>query len=853
MNQAAKLTPVMRQYLEMKSGHEDAVLFFRLGDFYEMFFEDAEKAARILDIALTSRNRDDEHPIPMCGVPYHSARPYIAKLLEAGVKVAICEQLELSRRGIARRAVTRVVTPGTALDEESLVPDRGNFLAAVCQLENRWAVAWADFSTGDVRVTDLPGLEAAEDELAGIAPAEILLDPVITQPTVERLAGAVPGCMVTRASAGADASTAPWTEFPAVCREALKTLLAYIEHTQGGSTAHLRPPIYEHADGYLRIDRASLRHLELVEAAEGGRKGSLLSAIDGSLTPMGRRLAREWVLRPLGSVAAIGRRLDAVEFFHESYPLREDLREVFRRIGDVERLAGRLGARTAGARDLVRLADWLESAVAIRERFTNEGDVPDLVRDAVGDLDPLESLRALVRRALVEDPPLAIGRGPTIRQGFHDEVDRLRAICSDGRGWMAELEAAERARTGISKLKIGYNKVFGYYIEVSRAAHDKVPADYERKQTVANAERYVTVELKRREVEVLGAEERLISLETHLLQNLVAEVAASLPAIARTAAAIATLDVICGLADRAVAGGYVRPQVHAGGDLEIVGGRHPVVESVLGSRFVPNDCKLSDREKLVMVITGPNMAGKSTYLRQVALITLLAHVGAFVPATSARIPLVDRIFTRIGASDNLARGQSTFMVEMTETAQILKSMSARSLVVLDEIGRGTSTFDGISIAWAVAEAMIRAGVKTLFATHYHELAGLAAEFPQAVNYSVAVRRYRGEIVFLYRVVEGATSGSYGIEVARLAGVPDQVIGNARRMLEKFETQPGPAAQRELQPSLFDGLRAAAPSGEAWQAQLAERLAATEVERMTPLEALNLLDALVRSARNRESC
>jgi DNA mismatch repair protein MutS len=840
----------MRQYLEMKSGHEDAVLFFRLGDFYEMFFEDAEKAAGILDIALTSRNRNDEHPIPMCGVPYHSARSYIAKLLEAGVKVAICEQLELSRRGIARRAVTRVVTPGTSLDEESLAPDRGNFLAAVVQGEGRWTIAWADFSTGEVRVTDVPHLEQAEDELAAIAPSELLLSPDLDAATADRLASTVPGCLMTRALPEAVSQASTAANVPVVCVPALMTLVSYIERTQGGAAAHLRAATYEPSDDYLRIDRASLQHLELVESAEGGRKGSLLGTIDGSITPMGRRLMREWLLRPLGSVSAIGRRLDAVDCLFDGFALRDDLRSSLAGIGDIERLAGRLGTRTADARDLIRLRDWLEQAGAVRTRLQKENDLPELLSAAAGDLDPLEDMRLSIRQTLVEDPPLAIGRGMTIRDGVDPEVDRLRAVSSDGRGWMAELEAAERARTGIAKLKIGYNKVFGYYIEVSRAAHDKVPADYERKQTVANAERYVTEDLKRREAEVLGAEDRLVALETHLLSGLVSRVASSLAAISRTATALATVDAICGLAERAVAAGYVRPEIHTGIDLEIVGGRHPVVESVLGSRFVPNDCRLSDRDRLVMVITGPNMAGKSTYLRQVALITLLAHVGTFVPATSARIPLVDRIFTRIGASDNLARGQSTFMVEMTETAQILKTMTPRSLVVLDEIGRGTSTFDGISIAWAVAEAMIRMGVKTLFATHYHELAGMAAEFPRAANFSVAVRRYRGEIVFLYRIVEGATSGSYGIEVARLAGVPEEVIANARRMLERFETDPSRAVRRELQSSLFD---AAPRAVEPWQGQLVQRLAATEVERLTPLEALNLLDALVRAARDQESC
>jgi len=844
-----KLTPVMQQYLEIKRQNEDALLFFRLGDFYEMFFDDAEKAARILDITLTSRNRNAEHPIPMCGVPYHSARPYIAKLLEAGVKVAVCEQVEVSSRGIARRQVARVITPGTSLDEESLAADRGNFIAAVVEAGSGWGLAWADFSTGDVRVTDVPSLTALEEELGAIGPSEIVVPAGGAQGTQATAARLLPGCMMTTAGAddGKDAKDVPGLESSAA-RDALALLRGYLRRTQGGRIEHLRDAVVYETSAYLGVDRSTRRNLELVEGTDGGRTGSLLSVVDRSVTAMGRRLAREWMLRPLADLDAIGERLDAVEYFVDQFELRSDLRAALTGIGDLERLTGRIGARVATPRDLVRLAASLDAVEALRQRFANAAP-PELIARTSGALVTPGDLSASIARALVDEPPIAVGRGPLIRPGYHEEIDRLRAIRTDGKGWIAAFEAGERERTGIPNLKVGYNKIFGYFIEISRARQSSVPQDYERKQTVANAERYVTDELKRREAELLGAEDRLATLESHLFDELVTEAARHLPVLTRTAAALAVLDVLGGWAETAHRAGHVRPQLGADGRLEIVDGRHPVVEDAIGSRFVPNDCRLSSEGPCVVVITGPNMAGKSTYLRQTALIALLAHCGAFVPAASARVPLLDRLFTRIGASDDLRRGQSTFMVEMTETAAILRSATDRSLVVLDEIGRGTSTFDGISIAWAVAEAMVARGVKTLFATHYHELAGLAGEHDRVANQSVAVRRYKGEIVFLYRVVAGAASGSFGIEVAKLAGVPDEVIEKARRMLAKFEAEPGPErTEREVQPSLFSVVPSRSKRASRAEALVGE-LAAVETDRLSPLDALNVLDRLVREARD----
>ena len=855
-----KLTPVMQQYLDMKRGHEDALLFFRLGDFYEMFFEDAERAAELLDLTLTTRNRNEENPIPMCGVPYHAAKGYISRLLDAGVKVAICEQIELPARGIARREVTRVVTPGTSLDEDTLAPDRGNFLAAVAPRGEAIGLAWAEFSTGDVRVTELPGEDTLTDELARVAPSEILV-PSTPGAVADAIRAVLPRVLlVARAPAGeaSRAATAAGSYLDAArdladaSRCALDLLVTYLDATQGGRLAHLRPAEAYDAGSFLVVDRATRRNLELVESVDGTRAGSLLSVVDRAVTAMGRRVVRDRLLRPLCDAAAIGQRLDAVEWLLERYDLRADLRDRLRTVGDLERLVGRVGTGTASPRDLFRVADALAAAAELKALLVGAGTAPAVIASACGAIEPLPELCALVRRAIVDEPPVQVGRGALIREGYDAEVDRLRGLRSDGKGWMMEFEASERRRTGIANLKIGYNKVFGYYIEVSRTGLARVPADYARKQTIANGERYVTEELKRRESDLLGAEERLAALESHLFSALVATAAKSLREMSATAAALAGLDASVSFAETAHVCGYARPEISRSGAIEIREGRHPVVESIIGQGFVPNDCRLGAGADTVMVITGPNMAGKSTYMRQVAIIVLLAHCGSFVPATSARIPLVDRIFTRIGASDRLAHGQSTFMVEMSETANILRSMTERSLVVLDEIGRGTSTYDGISIAWAVAEAMVQRRVKTLFATHYHELAALAAEHDSVGNHSVGVKRYRGEIVFLYRVEPGAASRSYGIEVAALAGVPAPVIERARALLEHFERSPAAVAEAaSRQRGLFDAPLPAATASGGNEESFLDTVRAIDPQGLTPVQALVELDKLVREARKRQ--
>ncbi len=848
-----KLTPVMQQYLDIKRGHEDAILFFRMGDFYEMFFEDAEKAARLLDITLTSRNRSDPNPIPMCGVPFHALRPYVARLMEAGQRVAICEQVELPGKGekIARREVTRVVSPGTTLDEESLAPERSNYLAALVRDEDRWGLAVTDFSTGELRATLVTSEEAASDELLALAPAEIVCEAGDADGLRERLAAVLPRALVAVAEPRSLEDASPgFDALPEAARVACLLLYGYIDRTQGGATSHLRAPEYYDASGFVTLDEATRRNLELLQSYGGGTRGSLVSVLDRASTPMGKRLLRRWIVQPLADLGAIGERLDAVELFFEDYELRVAVRRQLEAIGDLERLAGRLGARSAGPRDVRRLAESLEAVAALRgllHSLDSGGRPLGAVATLADAIDPCPEAAARIRRTLSEEPPQALGKGGVIRDGFDAEVDRLRSISRDGKGWIAAFEAEERRRTGVASLKVGFNKVFGYFIEITRANQHLVPEDYVRKQTLAGAERYITDALKAREGEVLGAEERLVALEGRLFGELLADLEEAQAALGCTAAALAALDVLAGLAEQAHRAGYVRPEFHGGDDLDIRAGRHPVVEAAAGARFVANDCALGSSTRQVLVITGPNMAGKSTYLRQTALIVLLAHCGSFVPADAARVPLVDRVFTRIGASDNLAAGQSTFMVEMSETAAILRGMTTRSLVVLDEIGRGTSTFDGISIAWAVAEAMVAARVKTLFATHYHELAGLALEHGAVENASVAVRRYKGEILFLYRIVPGPASGSYGIEVARLAGVPQVVIEKARTMLARFESGEGlPGMEAGSQLALF------APRGEAAPDPVLEALrgdlAALRPEGLTPLESLNILTELVERAR-----
>ena len=859
-----KLTPMVQQYLRVKQCYPDAILLYRLGDFYEMFFEDAERASRLLDLTLTARNKGDEARIPLCGVPHHSVQPYIQKLLENGLKVAICEQVEdpAMAKGIVERKVVRVITPGTVLDEESLDPRAPSYLAVVIAKQERSALAVVDLSTGELRAAEIESIEALYEEIGRLRPREVVLAAgssglaarpplAATLRTSELGEGAFSrerffAWLETR---GGGPAVESWSVRPLACA-ALGALLGVLEEQLIGLD-HLRAPELYRIEEFLVVDDASRRNLELVETTRGERVGSLLWVLDRTLTPMGARMLRRWLLYPLLDPGRVGERLDVVEELVENSALRDDVAAALDGLGDLERLIGRIGSGTASPRDLVRLRQALLRAETAQARLAAaRSRLLCALRD---EICTLPSLRDLVERALVDVPPLSAKQGDLIRAAYSQEVDELRALRHDGKSWISALESRERSRTGIQSLKVRYNKVFGYYLEVTNPNLKLVPADYQRKQTIAGGERFVTPELKEYESKVLGAEERLRAWEAELFADLLQQAASHLRELEATAHSLTHLDTLRSLATVAVEGRYVRPLLDRSPLLEIQEGRHPVVERTLPpGRFVPNDTDLDPDRAQIVVLTGPNMAGKSTYLRQNALIVLMAQMGGFVPAARAQIGVVDRIFTRVGAADDLAAGDSTFMVEMKETAHILAHLTARSLVVLDEIGRGTSTFDGISIAWAVAEHLHAspARPKTLFATHFHELTELGRTAERVVNCCVAVKEWQGDVVFLRRIVPGPASQSYGIHVARLAGVPESVIVRAREILQNLESgernqagEPRLAARgdRSRQLGLF-----APPSPEA--AAVLESLRSIDPLTLTPIEALARLAELVERSR-----
>jgi DNA mismatch repair protein MutS len=853
-----KLTPMLEQYLRVKSQHPDALLFFRLGDFYEMFFEDAERAAPILDVTLTTRSKKDDVPIPMCGVPYHSVQPYIAKLLAVGLKVAICDQMEdpATARGLVERAVVRVVTPGTVTEEECLDPKTPNYLIAVTREAEQLVVAAVDLSTGELRLVPLADEIGLADELARLAPREVLA-PADDVTLAESIRATVPEVLLNalpaerfdsqRAQAWLHAHGAP---APAPFgMGAVGALLWYLGETHRAGLEHLRLPEVHGSGERVHLDQATRRNLELLATMRGERRGSLLWVLDQTMTPMGGRLLRQWLLAPLTDIGAIGERLDAVEHLRERHSWRQSLEVELRAIGDLERLNGRLAAGRVTPRDLTGLGVTLERIGRLKQALA---DVPVVTLRHGGDeLDAMHDVAARIAATLADDPPLNPHLGGVIRDGHDATVDELRGLSHSGKQYISQLEANERQRTGIASLKVRYNNVFGYYIEITKPNLHLVPADYRRKQTTANAERFITPQLEEYEAKVVGAEERVHALEYELFTQLVGEVAAQQARLSRTAAAVARLDVLCGLAIVAERHQYARPQLSRARRVVIHDGRHPVVEVMAGrSGFVPNDCTLDPNGPQIITITGPNMAGKSTYLRQVALIVLMAQMGSFVPAASAEIGITDRLFTRVGASDNLAGGESTFMVEMKETADILAHLTARSLVILDEIGRGTSTFDGISIAWAVAEYLHAAAPRplVLFATHYHELTDLARTHERIENCSVAVREWKGDVVFLRRIVPGPASQSYGIQVARLAGVPAPVIERAKQILHNLEQGEFNEAG---QPRLAQGSGAAAGQLALFgqrERLLRDELLRLDIDRLTPLDALTRLHALVELAR-----
>lgn len=854
------LTPLMRQYRQVKQRYPEAILFFRVGDFYEMFYEDAVAGSRLLDIALTSRDKNKADQVPLCGIPYHAATGYIAKLLRAGRSVALCDQVEdpQTAKGLVRREVVRVYTPGTLIEPDLLAPGEPNYLAALAPGPSGVGLAWLDLSTAEFRVLELgaPWTDTLRDELLRIEPKEML----VPNHEAERLRAALSFTPATITSVP-EAAFHPATSRALLLEHfrvaslagfgcddkplavsAAGALLQYVKDTQPGASLSHVARIQAYARGNAMIlDRATQRNLELVRRSmDGQTDGSLLNVLDRTATPMGARLLREWILHPLTELPAIAARQDAVADLHGDLNRRSRLRTALRGVSDLERLMSRVVLGAANARDLCALKDSLAAVPDINRLLAS--CAASLLRERAEPWDDLAQLAATIDHTLRPDPPPSVKEGGLIREGFNADLDELRAISRDAKAWIARIETQERGRTGIDSLKIRYNQVFGYYIEVTKTNLPKVPAEYIRKQTIANAERFITQELKTLEGKVLGAEDRIRALEFELFDTLRREAAAGASRVQALARTLALADAVAALAEAAAEGGYCRPELTESDALTIKDGRHPVLErQALPGGFISNDVQLGGPDRRLLVITGPNMAGKSTYLRQTALIVLMAQMGGFVPAKSAVIGLVDRIFTRIGASDNLVEGQSTFMVEMTEAANILHHATARSLIILDEIGRGTSTFDGLSIAWAIAECLAdrnRIGARTLFATHYHELTDLADTHAGVRNYNVAVRERGEEILFLRKIVEGGADRSYGIHVARLAGLPHDVLARATEVLARLEN--GSAQEIAGQVGLDLPLTATPDPTLPTPHPILDEVRQMDLFGMTPLEAMNKL-------------
>ena len=854
-----ELTPMKRQYNEIKERNQDCILFFRLGDFYEMFDEDAKTASRELDLTLTTRDRGKpkEEQTPMCGVPYHSVDAYIARLVAKGYKVAICEQMQdpATTKGLVERDITRIVTPGTVTESCMLEESRNNYFACLYGDAGKFGLAFCDISTGAFFVTTCADAPAVSSELGRFAPAEIIRwgqgcnDAVIEDALFRRLTccvneGREEQFISQQAQAvltqhfGASLEELGIAGFPAAT-VAAGTLLQTLMTLQKNELAHIRQLQYYTTGRFMELDLDARRNLELTETMRAKeKKGSLLWVLDKTRTAMGGRMLRSWLEKPLLDPLEITRRQSAVEELVESTICRGELAEALRDVTDLERVMTRIVTGTVNCRDLLGLAAGLRALPAVKAQLSQlESPLLCKLNESI---ETLSDCADKIENTIIEDPPLTIREGGIIRPGADAEADRLRSIMDGGKDIIASIEASEREKTGIRTLKVSYNRVFGYYIEVSKSFAEQVPAEYIRKQTLANCERYITQELKELENQVLTAKERLTALEYQIFTKLREDLAQQAGRVQSTAAAVAAADVLCGLASVAVQQGYCRPEISLGNEISITDGRHPVVELMLkDSLFVPNDTDLGCADHQVSIITGPNMAGKSTYMRQVALIVLMAQIGSFVPARAARIGIVDRVFTRIGASDDLASGQSTFMVEMSEVASILKYATSKSLLILDEIGRGTSTYDGMAIARAVLEYAAnpqKLGAKTLFATHYHELSTMEDKLPNVKNYNIAVKKRGDKMIFLRKIVPGATDDSYGVEVAKLAGLPNAVISRAREILEELENEAGVVHIRETvreeddQVSMLD-LRSQ---------QVCEALSSISVETLTPIEAMNEL-------------
>ena len=855
----SELTPMKRQYNEIKERNQDCILFFRLGDFYEMFDEDARVAAKELDLTLTTRDRNKpkEEQTPMCGVPYHSVDAYIARLVQKGYKVAICEQMQdpATTKGLVERDITRIVTPGTVTESCMLDESRNNYIACLYGEGGKFGLAFCDVSTGAFFATVCADAQSAASELGRFSPAEVIRggqnvdDTILNDALFHRLSccvdeGKPQQFDLARAEVllenhfNTTLSQLGLTGLPSAVI-ACGTLLETLVHVQKNDLAHIRQLQYYTTGKFMELDIDARRNLELTETMRAKeKKGTLLWVLDKTQTAMGGRMIRSWLEKPLLDPVEIDRRHSAVEELVGATIIRGELTEALKDVTDFERVMTRIVTGTVNCRDLLGLARGLRALPEVKAQLSKLDS--SLLRKLDNAIDPLVDCASRIESTIVDEPPITVREGGIIRKGANAEADRLRDIMDGGAGTIAAIEAAEREKTGIRTLKVSFNRVFGYYIEVSKSFMDQVPDHYIRKQTLANCERYITQELKELENQVLTAKERLTALEYQIFTQLRTYLAEQAARVQLTAAAVACVDALCSLAMVAVKRGYCRPEIHLGSEISITDGRHPVVEQVLNdSLFVPNDTHLGAADNQVSIITGPNMAGKSTYMRQVALIVLMAQMGSFVPARSARIGLVDRVFTRIGASDDLASGQSTFMVEMAEVANILKYATSRSLLILDEIGRGTSTYDGMAIARAVLEFAAnprRLGAKTLFATHYHELSTIEQELPNVKNYNIAVKKRGDQMIFLRKIVPGATDDSFGIEVAKLAGIPNTVISRARQILQELESQNGKPAALPATPEPQDQMSMLDLRSQ----QVCAALEAISVETLTPIEAMNEL-------------
>jgi DNA mismatch repair protein MutS len=864
-----ELTPVMKQYLSIKEKYKDALIFFRMGDFYEMFFDDAKLAARLLGITLTSREKDKDNGIPMCGVPHHSANGYIARLVKEGCKVAICEQVEDPKKakGIVKREVTRVVTPGITLDEELLDSKNNNFIAAASCGSKNFGMAYMDVTTGEFRVTEFSDSRQLEEELLRIEPSEMILNNSISdKPVFKNLQQCkityLPGYdfdydtsvkHILKHFSVASLDGIGCTEMREGTRAA-GTLLNYVGELQRTTLKHVRRllPFYPH--NYMVIDSTTKRNLEIFKTIrDGEKKGSLFGLLDRTKTAMGGRKLREWINYPLMDVDEIKKRYDSVEELLEDKYLRGNIQGGLIRVYDIERLIGRIALGVATPRDLVALKESLKEVPRIKGLLEKINST--LLKGIYLGLDEVDELTALIEKSIVDSPPLTIKEGGVIKRGCSKELDELRAISSGGKEWLSLLETKERERTGITSLKVSYNKVFGYYIVVTKANLSSVPSDYIRKQTLVNAERFITPELKEWEDKIFGAEEKATNLESALFQEIRETAGGYIERVQKTANLLAGLDTLSSLAQVADEMDYTRPAINEDDSILIVDGRHPVIEDTIDERFVPNDITLDCKDNQLIILTGPNMAGKSTYLRQTALIVLMSQTGSFVPAAKATIGVVDRIFTRVGASDDLARGQSTFMVEMGEAASILNNATPRSLIILDEVGRGTSTFDGLSIAWAIAEYIHDnpgLSAKTLFATHYHELTDLSLTKERVKNFSMAAKEWNEQIIFLRKVVPGGSNRSYGIQVARLAGLPKEVIGRAREILnnlEKGELNDHGMPKLAFNKGIDEKLGQLNLLGK--KDILRDRLLQIDPNKMTPIDALQTMIELKEIAKDQD--